>query len=88
MFESIVSVMESNKVDCPTLIYYFKRHIELDGDEHGPMAEKCLTRLLDSNLKIEQASTVALESLRKRSELWDFVQKQILAKCRAQPVHL
>lgn len=80
MFQSIVNIIESHNLECPTLIYYFKRHIELDADEHGPMAQECLTELLDTDIKKDEAIKTALASLEKRSELWNYIQKEILKK--------
>jgi len=74
MFTAIKEVMKSEKVDCPTLIYYLERHIELDGDEHGPLAEKCLQALCgDDKDKWDRAQKVAETSLELRSSLWDSV---------------
>jgi hypothetical protein len=74
MFTAIKNVMSDEKVDCPTLIYYLERHIELDGDEHGPLAEKCLQALCgDDKAKWHSAEDVAVESLKLRSSLWDAV---------------
>lgn len=74
MFTAIKDVMSAEKVDCPTLIYYLERHIELDGDEHGPLAEKCLQALCgDDKAKWQSAEDVAVESLQLRSSLWDAV---------------
>lgn len=74
MFTAIKDVMSAEQVDCPTLIYYLERHIELDGDEHGPLAEKCLQALCgDDAAKWQSAEDIAVESLKLRSRLWDAV---------------
>ena len=77
MFTSLVNVLEENKLDCPTLIYYFKRHIELDGDEHGPKALKCLKALTPNSETLQEAQSVALKSLDYRDELWSFINSEI-----------
>lgn len=77
MFEAIKSVLRKNDFSCPTLEYYLVRHIELDGDEHGPMAQKCLNKLLDTSAKIQEAQYVAIKSLEMRHYLWDFILNQM-----------
>ncbi|GAA0207563.1 DUF3050 domain-containing protein [Kangiella japonica] len=81
MFTAIKDVMSAEQVDCPTLIYYLERHIELDGDEHGPLAEKCLQALCgDDAAKWQSAEDIAVESLKLRSRLWDAVLEAINEK--------
>ncbi|MBO8164251.1 MAG: DUF3050 domain-containing protein [Brevibacillus sp.] len=54
--------------------YYLKRHIELDGDEHGPLAERLLTALCENSPeKQAEAERTAEQSLRARIELWNGV---------------
>ncbi|GAA4360128.1 DUF3050 domain-containing protein [Kangiella marina] len=74
MFTAIKDVMSNENVNCPTLIYYLERHIELDGDEHGPLAEKCLQALCGEDAaKWQSAEEVAVTSLKLRSNLWNAV---------------
>jgi len=77
IFDSLVSAIEKEKRSCPTLLYYLKRHIEIDGDEHGPMAARCLEALLDSDQKREEAENMAIKSLEQRKKLWDFISAQL-----------
>lgn len=77
MFTSIVKVLKESNMDCPTLIYYLERHIELDGDEHGPKAMQCLKDLIDSDQKKKEVIAVASDSLEKRWNLWDFIYSQL-----------
>lgn len=74
MFEGILKVLKDENMDCPTLIYYLERHIEVDGDEHGPLANECLSLLIDNKIENKKiASDAALEALNKREKLWDYV---------------
>lgn len=73
MFTAIVAALgERRAAHCPQLVYYLERHIELDGDEHGPMAERLLDYLIGgSELRRDWAITAGLKSLEMRKQLWD-----------------
>ncbi len=83
MFNEILHEFQRNftKNDISKLIYYFERHIELDEDEHGPMALKMVSELAEGNplkwKEIEEISKVALE---KRIGLWDAIYDNIIGK--------
>ena len=60
------------------LTYYLNRHIELDGDEHGPMAISMLDKACGgSKNKEEEALQSARNSLQARLDLWNAICKQI-----------
>ena len=53
-------------------IYYIDRHIELDGDSHGPMGRELLEDLVaDSPHRGERALRAACSSIKARSGLWN-----------------
>jgi hypothetical protein len=53
-------------------IYYIERHIELDGDSHGPMGRELLEGLVaDSPQRQQRALHAACTSINARIELWN-----------------
>lgn len=79
MFTSILKNMERNfpETDLSELIYYFERHIELDGDEHGPMAMKMVEELCDTEEKYLECISTAKQALQKRIILWNGISEEI-----------
>ena len=53
-------------------VYYIDRHIELDGDSHGPMGRELLEGLVaGSPQRDERALSAACDSIKARIELWN-----------------
>lgn len=74
MFQALVDELEGEGAAVDRLLYYLHRHIELDGDEHGPLAESLLAFLCDDDpTRIAEAQAVAVRSLEMRIRLWDGV---------------
>lgn len=54
--------------------YYLERHIDLDGEEHGPMAEQLVNFLCgESEAKRKTAQDAAVDALKSRLRLWNSV---------------
>lgn len=71
MFQGILDVLEREEIPCPTLTYYLERHIHLDGEEHGPMSEKCLNEICKGDESLfEAAFKAGRVSLEMRERLW------------------
>ena len=83
MLTAILRNFQANfpEIDLKKLIYYFERHIELDSEEHGPMAMGMITELCGNDSKkwseVEKISVLALE---KRIGLWDAIEESLSLK--------
>jgi hypothetical protein len=74
-------INSSDNTRIDKLIYYFKRHIEVDGDMHGPMAMKMLSFLCnDDETKIDESLATSKDALKVRIALWDGIEDKILNK--------
>lgn len=82
MFLAIIDkTSETNKRQFPQITYYLNRHIELDGDDHGPLSLEMVRELCGNDQeKWKEALSIAKESMQQRINLWDGIAEAIMAK--------
>ena len=74
MFIEIINELEPGNVNCNKLRYYLERHIEIDGDLHGPIAREMVKELCGTDKKKwEEVLNVGRECILKRIQLWDAI---------------
>jgi len=79
MFLAIIDKSNHHqKNKFPKLTYYLNRHIELDGDEHGPLSLEMISELCgDDENKWNDVLQTSVEALQKRIGLWNEIAEDI-----------
>lgn len=82
MFTEILKNFQKNfpETKLDKLVYYFERHIELDADEHGPMAMQMMNELCDTETKWKEVEEISILALEKRIGLWNAIEEQMEQK--------
>lgn len=79
MFASLLQRWQIAEDRAPMFVFYLKRHIEVDGGSHGPMARQIIERLVARDANGQYVMThAAIESMRARIALWDGVRQSLL----------
>jgi hypothetical protein len=85
MFDKLRASLEPSGAPRLTerLRYYLSRHVEVDGDLHGPAAQQLLISLCESDpVRWRSANAAACRALRARIRLWDGVVSELSAGAR------
>lgn len=79
MFKGLLTQLNVNALEAPRFHYYLERHIEVDGEEHGPASLRLVEELCDNDpIKIIEAERAATKAIENRIKLWDNLENIIL----------
>lgn len=86
LFLAIINDAQNTKDKLyPRLRYYLERHIEIDGEDHGPLSLEMVSELCgEEDYKWEDALRIAVEALIHRIRLWDAIADRIEQKHEAR----
>lgn len=87
MFKALLARWGVDPRTVPTFDYYLRRHIELDGDSHGPAAEAIMDQVVNGSeqRRIELLAS-ALQAVRERALLWDALHEGVSSHYDARRV--
>lgn len=75
-FQSVLIQLDSAQVPCDKFKWYLARHVEVDGNEHGPAARRLLEELCENDpIKKAEATQAALDAIQAREKYWDLIMR-------------
>lgn len=74
MFTTLLKDWQISEQSAPMFHYYLVRHIELDGDEHGPAGDRLIQLVIGDNAhQYIDLLDVSISSIQSRIQFWDAV---------------
>ena len=81
MFQRLIAQLDLNSIEASRFAFYLERHIEVDGDSHGPASINLVEELCENHpLKIIEAEHTAITAIKSRIAFWDKVEEKILTR--------
>lgn len=78
IFQRILDQLNLNKVEAPKFHYYLERHIEVDGDDHGPMSLQLVEYFIDGDpTKLLEAEQAAIDAIDARIAMFDSLESKL-----------
>ncbi len=78
LFRAMVRELDATQGKLAKFVWYLERHIEVDGDDHGPLALRMVEDLCGhSEQNWEEAALAAEAAVAARIALWDGILKRI-----------
>ena len=78
MFKTLLTDWSVPPEETPTFVYYLQRHIELDGDSHGPAAQRLVSDLAQGNAnRLQQIRQAGISAIEDRIALWDALESAL-----------
>ena len=75
MFKRILRQLNISAVEAPKFYYYLDRHIEVDGQDHGPKAEQMVEYFCGNDpVKAFEAEKAAIDAIDARIKFFDEIQ--------------
>jgi hypothetical protein len=75
MFKRILRQINISNTDAPKFHYYLERHIQVDGDDHGPMSENLVNYFCkDDPFLVYEAEQSAIDAIKARIKLFDDIE--------------
>lgn len=78
MFKMILRQLSISSQTAKKFYYYLERHIELDGDHHGPMATRLVENVCGNDpVAFVEAEKAAVQAINARIAFWDAVEEKL-----------
>jgi hypothetical protein len=79
MFIRLLRQINISNTDAPKFHYYLERHIQVDGENHGPMSENLVNHFCKNDpFLIHEAEQAAIDAITARIKLFDRIESLLL----------
>lgn len=77
MFSGLLAQWRFDEGNAPVFVFYLKRHIELDADRHGPLADAIIKAHVHDDARMTELFVAAADAVSERRMFWDGVLARI-----------